>query len=287
MLHVNFNAYSSYVTDSLYQWDINQKLNITGLNLTTAPEVHFANANMERAIVRESVLNKGTITVDIPNSLLQAPLPITAYIGIYEGETFKIIESVKIPVIPKQKPTDYVFIDDGGDIYSYNEILNKMISFENTYGGIDFDALKDCGQLVEDVRDLETRVTPINLGGTGATDADKARENLGIFLENLGNANVEVGSYDGTHTAGQNNPTKLTLSAQPKALIIQPTGDSGTGYLFNVWLYGVPTVLTHIDGNSRYSVNITWNGNEVSWYGSSQPYQLNNGGVTYRYIAIY
>lgn len=180
MLHVNFKAYSSYVTESLYQWDINQRLNITGLELTTAPEVHFANANMERAIVRESTISNGTITVTIPNSLLQAPLPIMAYIGIYEGETFKVIESVKIPVIPKQKPTDYVFVDDGGDIYSYNEILHTVTEFEKKYGAVDLDAIRDYEQWVNDVRELETRVTPIELGGTGATTPEEACVNLGV-----------------------------------------------------------------------------------------------------------
>lgn len=171
MLHVNFNAYNSYVTDSLYQWDINQKLNITGLELSTPPEIHFANANMERAIVRESVINNGTISVDIPNSILQAPLPIMAYIGVYEGETFKVIESIKIPVIPKPQPTDYKFVDDGGDIYSYNAILNELSRFETEYG---YDVLKN------DVEDLKTRVTPIELGGTGATTVEGAVEALGV-----------------------------------------------------------------------------------------------------------
>ena len=160
MLFVNFKAYGSYVTDSLYQWDINQTLNIVGLNLTTAPEVHFANANMERAIVRQSTRNKDTITVIIPNSLLQEPLPIKAYIGVYEGETFKVIESIKIPVIPKERPTDYKFEDDGGDIYSYNEILNKINPNEIEY--------------------LKTRITPIELGGTGATTKEEALVTLGI-----------------------------------------------------------------------------------------------------------
>jgi hypothetical protein len=33
MLFVNFKAYNNYVTDSLYQWDINQKLNILKLKI--------------------------------------------------------------------------------------------------------------------------------------------------------------------------------------------------------------------------------------------------------------
>lgn len=184
MLYVNFKAYNSYVTDSLYQWDMNQKLNIIGLDLTEAPEVHFANANMERAIVRPATINKDTITVDIPNSILQEPLPIKAYIGIYEDKTFKIIETVKIPVIPKERPTDYKFEDDGGDIYSYNEILNKMIAFENKYGDVDLNVIREYNAWVADVIAL--------------------RENVDTIEETLENCTRFVtGSYTGNDTAGR------------------------------------------------------------------------------------
>ena len=89
MLHVNFNAYANYVTDSLYQWDVNQDLVINGLGLSEAPEIHFANANMARAIVRNSSIDNGVVTVRIPNSLLQSALTIKAYIGVYEGAGYQ------------------------------------------------------------------------------------------------------------------------------------------------------------------------------------------------------
>ena len=47
----NFSAYSKYVTDSLNQWDLNQALQVSGLKLSDAPEVHVSNANTDRAIV--------------------------------------------------------------------------------------------------------------------------------------------------------------------------------------------------------------------------------------------
>ena len=50
MIKANFSAYSKYVTDSLNQWDLNQVLQVSGLNLVDAPEVHFPNANTDRAI---------------------------------------------------------------------------------------------------------------------------------------------------------------------------------------------------------------------------------------------
>ncbi len=126
MIKANFSAYSKYVTDSLNQWDLNQVLQVTGLNLTTAPEVHFSNANMDRAIVRQSTMTNHVVSVDIPNSLLQDPLRIYAHIGIYEGETFKVVELVEIPVKPRKRPLDYQ-IDTGDDeVYSFKRLENML-----------------------------------------------------------------------------------------------------------------------------------------------------------------
>ena len=135
MIKANFSAYASYVTDSLYQWSLNQVLSVNGLNLTVAPEVHFSNANMDKAIVRQSTLNDHVVSVAIPNSLLQEPLPIKAHIGIYEGDTFKVIELVEIPVIPKAKPLDYKIENNDEEIYSFNRLENMIKNINIEYDG--------------------------------------------------------------------------------------------------------------------------------------------------------
>lgn len=126
MIRANFNTYNSYTTDTLYQWDINQDLAITGLNLSVAPEIHFANANMERAIVRQSTLDSGVVTVRIPNSLLQEALTIKAYVGVYDRDTFNVIEIIEIPVIAKSRPADYQIQDSDEEIYSFKLLENEI-----------------------------------------------------------------------------------------------------------------------------------------------------------------
>ena len=126
MIKANFKAYSTYVTDSLYQWDINQKLTVTGLNLSVAPEVHFSNNSMDKAIVKQSRMTDHIVTVDIPNSLLQQPLRIYAHIGINEGDTFKTIEIIEIPVIAKTRPADYQIQDSDEEIYSFKALENAI-----------------------------------------------------------------------------------------------------------------------------------------------------------------
>ncbi len=122
----NFNAYHNYAIDSLHQWDRNQVLTLRGLNLATAPEVHFSNKNMDRAIVRQATMENHVVTVNIPNSLLQHPLRIYAHIGIYEGSTFTVVETVEIPVIPRVRPLDYQIEDTDGEVYSFNRLENMM-----------------------------------------------------------------------------------------------------------------------------------------------------------------
>lgn len=142
MIKANFSSYANYVTDSLYQWDLNQILSVSGLNLAVAPEVHFSNANVDRAIVRQSALNKGVVSVAIPNSLLQDPLRINAHIGIYEDGTFKVVEKVEIPIIPRKRPVDYQIQDSDEEIYSFkaleNHIANmvKKTDFESEKSGL-------------------------------------------------------------------------------------------------------------------------------------------------------
>lgn len=126
MIKANFSAYSKYVTDSLNQWDMNQALQVTGLNLTTAPEVHFSNANIDRAIVRQSTMENHVVSVDIPNSLLQDPLRIYAHIGVYDGKTFKVVELVEIPVTPRKRPLDYQIEDSDEEVYSFKRLENEL-----------------------------------------------------------------------------------------------------------------------------------------------------------------
>ena len=154
MIKANFNAYNTYITDSLYQWDINQVLKVTGLNLDVIPEVHFSNANMGRAIVRQATLENNIVSVTIPNSLLQAPLKIYAYIGIYDGDTFKCVETVEIPIMPRKKPEDYIIEDTDEEIYSFKALENKL---DNVIADIQ----KNNEEFIEEVSNLMVTLTEV------------------------------------------------------------------------------------------------------------------------------
>lgn len=121
-----------YVIDNpLYQWDLNEVLEIRGLSLPSIPEIHFTNNAMEYAIVRQAEMDDaGIITVAIPNSLLQKPLPVVVYVCVYEGDTFTSQYKIEIPIKTRKQPMDYSFTDDQEEVYSYNALENQIANLE-------------------------------------------------------------------------------------------------------------------------------------------------------------
>lgn len=151
---VNKNIYK---VDSLYQWDINQALEIQGLSLPTIPEIHFTNDAMDKAIVRQATMDdKGIITVEIPNSLLQKPYKITAYVCIYEDETFKSLYKLEIPVKARKKPMDYTIEDNDNEIYSFNALENLV---NNTLVALN----QKCDETIAETENIkETAIAEMN-----------------------------------------------------------------------------------------------------------------------------
>ena len=132
----------------LTQWDVNQKIIIKYITLGSTPEVHFSNANSKHALVTEATYSANTLTVEVPNILLQEGLTISLY--VYElgtGNSAKTTHIIKIPVIPRAKPDSYTYTD-------------------NAYY-IAFDDLKSV---------LDSSVSVIDLASNAAERATKAAE---------------------------------------------------------------------------------------------------------------
>lgn len=123
------DSYGESVTH-LTQWDIDQSLIIENTGLTHAPLFHFCNKNSTEALVVTSSINNGIITVKVPNSLLQESFPIIAYMYVYSTATAaKTIETIRIPVRPRIKPSEYKYVENI-DVVSAEgikqEILDKV-----------------------------------------------------------------------------------------------------------------------------------------------------------------
>lgn len=131
---------NTYTADQLYQWDLDQVLEIRGLSLASIPEVHFANDAMDRAIVRQATMDAaGVIHVRIPNSLLQKPYRIIAYVCVYEEGAFRSRYKIELKVKARQQPADYKLVDDP-EVYSFEAMENEIANLRRDYAQWEKDA---------------------------------------------------------------------------------------------------------------------------------------------------
>ena len=140
-----------YTVEPLYQWDLNQVLNIYGVNVMD-PEIHFTNDATVRSIgVRPIVNAEGVITVDIPNSFLQKAGQLIVYVCGYEDATFKTYFKIVVPVKVRPRPADYTLDANDGEYYSFNALTKRVNELERavnigdsqTYYGYTYNAHSD------------------------------------------------------------------------------------------------------------------------------------------------
>lgn len=244
MIKANFNTYASYVTDSLYQWDLNQVLSVSGLNLAVAPEVHFSNAIMDKAIVRQSTLVNHVVNVDIPNSLLQYPITIEAHIGIYESDTFKVVEKILIPVIPKARPADYQIQDSDEEIYSFKQLRNLLANKADN-------ARVDNIIAHNNDTDGNTELLDIRVGADGKTYPSAGDAIRGLYMAS-NPITIDAGNYSTLlPSANINNPSILKL------LFADNSTDIPTDLPFTEWPGGIATLITTNTQSPGYNHYVT------------------------------
>ena len=99
---------------------------------------------------------------------------------------------------------------------------------------------------------------------------------------------IAVGSYIGTGTCGESNPSSLTFPFTPKLVGI--VADSYSCSESGTLLIRGQTKSSGIGAasNSGCALNMTvaWSGNSVSWHAFYDYKQLNKSDVTYFYFAI-
>ena len=130
MISVNFTNGVDKVTatQSIFQWDINRTLKISGLNVTNIPEIHFTNKVSKVAIAVDVSMANGVINAYIPNSILRQGYDIIAYVYVSEGTTHKTIKTVIIPLNARSKPSDYVDTPDNDIVVDVDEeVLNTLL----------------------------------------------------------------------------------------------------------------------------------------------------------------
>ena len=108
--------------------------------------------------------------------------------------------------------------------------------------------------------------------------------NLGTIGHNL---RVETGSYTGTGTYGQYNPTHLTFSLYPLVVMIVCTSSTYASPPC-IMMRPAPCSIFAAGASAALGIFITWDEHKVSWYAGNggANSQVNEEGASYHYLAL-
>lgn len=139
---------------------------------------------------------------------------------------------------------------------------------------------------------------PVYVDQDGNIHDQQEYTEAGNWLDVWGNVipaiRIETGSYVGTGTSGSSNPNTLTFGFEPKLLMVAA---NNTGLAFNlyssdiawsasfIWFSGV-TGMTMWNNPGVANLNVSVQGNKISWYSTSARSQCNEIMTTYAYLAI-
>ena len=92
-----------------YQWDINQKLVISGVETSPVPVFQFSNDVCGGSISVSPTVSGSSLIVDVPNALLEEAKPLLVFIFRNVGGAGNTIGSIRIPVRPRVAPDDTIY----------------------------------------------------------------------------------------------------------------------------------------------------------------------------------
>lgn len=111
---------------TLYQWDVNQFVNIVGINPEMPASVQFWRAGQSEAFVVENTVSGNTVTAAIPNELLREPGELIIYIwqdtGTGEQKGGRTETFFNIPIKERAQPSDYIY-DDNVEYISVKTVI--------------------------------------------------------------------------------------------------------------------------------------------------------------------
>lgn len=220
----------------------------------------------------------------------------------------------------------------GGDFATnarVDEVEEEVDRVAQSVTDLETQVEQDVGQAIQQVnqtisgleQSVNTRVQPINLGGTGASEVNQARQNLGaaavkemtkaeydalaaidptIFYAltdvEADSAKIEVGSYVGTETYGSSNPCSITFSFAPKVIKILCSRYLGTNLADQPSTGVISVVMDEITtsyekgfgfGPGQYSYGKkSADGKTYYWFNNSATNQYNNSNTKFYVLAI-
>jgi len=170
----------------LYQWDTGRQIECLSVPGYTVDEVNFVNPVGDASFVVEPITKDGKKFVPIPNILLQSSENLKVYAVMHTDEGERTIRECGFSVIPRQKPSDYVYTET--EIYSIKTALNRALleakesgTFDGKDGatpvrGVDYWTPEDerdirtyidtkISPLLEEINGVEETLRMLNEGG--------------------------------------------------------------------------------------------------------------------------
>ena len=122
-----FDDVKEITTEKLYQYDICQKLKISGFDINENTEVHFKSPYSKIAKIATGTLNGSSLTVVIPDEFLENAGNGKVWVCTIDGNEVTTIRTINIPIAERAKPAGYVSKADG----SYRKFNEEIADLNN------------------------------------------------------------------------------------------------------------------------------------------------------------
>lgn len=221
----------------------------------------------------------------------------------YYAASYTIGDNLKVSLVsPKSfvMTGDEAYNDSSYDVFRGKYLLSNHSAYENgdslifiptnaalytTGAGMSFYATFTPVESYSNPRLVEERE---RVGFVNSPEPNAYPVNDGFIynpLARLGEkANIASGSYKGTGGYGSGSPNTLTFPFTPKVVFINHDASDTVN---DEYIWGNGKWVTYVMGSARSYSTVDLSGNTMTWHcndGSVQ--QLNNSGITYRYVAI-
>lgn len=206
------------------QWDVGQKLVIKGADTSSAPSFHFLNAYISTAYVVQSEISGNSITVDVPDIMLQYDVPVIVYIYYTEGTTEY---SIRIPVMPRVKPSGYIGYDPGTGGGSGGSSGSNVIVVDNlTTDNPNYALSAAQGVVIKAM--IDDKLGAENLQSSIDTALAQAKES-GKFDGESGRGIASIKRTAGTGAAGTTDTYTITYTDSTTSTFNVYNGANGSG----------------------------------------------------------
>lgn len=122
-----FDDIKEITTEKLYQYDIGQKLKISGFDINENTEVHFKSPYSKIAQIATGTLNGSSLTVVIPDEFLESAGNGKVWVCSIDENEVTTIRTINIPIAERAKPAGYVSKADG----SYRKFNKEIADLNN------------------------------------------------------------------------------------------------------------------------------------------------------------